>query len=336
MNVREKHKAKEARTTAKHAASKAIILTLSSAHSETSEENNHDKNLEIVRQLNSPPIPVFSLAPNIEERATAFFITNYVINIGWSTSGYLDSLSIICNPGEDIGLLAAMKAVGLAGLAHSAQEPALLNHARYHYLKAIQGTNAALKSPVMVKRDSTLTAIMILSIYETVTGSNNKSIRDWAEHVRGAAALLKLRGREQLKTARGRRMFVQVASTLMISCIQRDSPLPDFIVDWIEEMIVEMTPDNTAFMSQHTMMRFTQFQAALKDGSISEPEDILARALEMDGTLERLYTLELPDDWAYETIYTCQNSDIAWNGRYHVYRDYWVAQIWNGMRYATH
>jgi len=321
----------EARATAKHTALETGCSTPSSAYPETLDENNSNRGLEIVRRVHSQ-ISGFSVAPSIEDQATAFFVTNYVINTSGPTRGYLEYLSTIYNPSEDTSLLAAMKAVGIAGLAHYAQEPALLNQARYHYLKAIQDTNAALKSPVMVKRDSTLSAIMILSIYETVTGSNSKSIRDWAEHVRGAAALLKLRGREQLETPRGRNMFVQVVSTLMISCIQRNAPLPDFIIDWIEDIRVKNNFDGTAFLSQHTMMVFTQFRAGLKDGSISEPEDILARALKIDRTLVRLYTLELPNDWAYKIFYTDQNLDITWNGRYHVYHDYWVAQVWNGMR----
>jgi len=331
INVREKHKAKELRITAQHAGSRSGYSIPSLAHSKKPEENNQDENLEIVRQIHSPT-SAFSFVPSIEDQATAFFVTNYVMNSSGPTSGYLDYVSTICNPSEDIGLLAAMKAVGIAGIAHSVQEPALLNVARGHYLKAIQGTNAALKSPTMVKRDSTLTAIMILSIYETVSGSNHKSIHDWAEHVRGAASLLKLRGREQLKTVRGRRMFVQIASTLMISCIQRDSPLPDFIIDWIEELRFGDTSQTRAFKSQHAMMMFTQFRAGLKDGSISEPEDILARALEIDGILVRLYKQDVPDDWAYETVYTDQIPEVAWNGRYHIYYDYWVAQVWNGMR----
>lgn len=319
MNVREKHKAKQA---AKHAISKPDSKDSSSAESGSSEfENGSEEILELARRA---PTPVFSLAPSIGERATAYFVTNYVINTSGPTTGYMDQLSTICNihGGEDAGLLEAMKAVGIAGVAHSAREPSLLNSARWHYVKAIQATNDALKSPLLVKRDNTLTAIMILSIFETVTGSNHKSIHDWAEHVRGAAALLKLRGREQLETSRGRRMFVQIASTLMISCLQRDSPLPDFIVEWTEEMRLQGFHYGPAFTSQHTMMVFTQFRASLHDGSISEPNEILAQALNIDEILVRLYSEDLPPDWEYETIYTDQNKDCVWNGQYHVYYDY--------------
>jgi hypothetical protein len=98
------------------------------------------------------------------------------------TRGHLDYLTRVYGDGEaDMALLAGMKAVGLAGVAHARRAPSLLNSARYQYMKAIATTNAALKSPLEVKKDSTLTSIMVLSIFETVTGCNQKSIKDWAE-----------------------------------------------------------------------------------------------------------------------------------------------------------
>ena len=54
-----------------------------------------------------------------------------------------------------------MRAVGLAGYAHSVQAPSLLKNARYQYYRALQSTNAALKDPVDVKKDTTLLSIMI-------------------------------------------------------------------------------------------------------------------------------------------------------------------------------
>ena len=218
--MKRKHKAKQARVAAKNlsATSTSIVSYHSPASSRDSQTSEEDESLEIVQQHYSP-LTEFSLAPNLEDNATAFFITNYVIKCDGPVRGHLDYISAICDPNEDGNLnplIAAMKAVGIAGVAHTAKAPSLLKNARYLYMKAIQGTNAALKSPTLVKKDSTLTAIMILSIYETVTGCTQDSIRDWADHVKGAAALLKLRGREQLKTPRGRRMFLQIVSSLMV------------------------------------------------------------------------------------------------------------------------
>jgi hypothetical protein len=70
---------------------------------------------------------------------------------------------------------------------------------------------------------------------QTVTGCNQMSLSAWAEHAAGASALLQLRGIEQLSTPSGRRMFMQASSSLMISCIQRHRPLPNYVAEWAAE-----------------------------------------------------------------------------------------------------
>lgn len=94
-------------------------------------------------------------------------------------------------------------------IAHTTRTPSLLQNARYEYTKAIQLTNAALNSPEDVTKDSTLMAIHILSIFETVTGCRQQSFKDWSEHLHGAAAVIKLRGPDQIKNRGGRHMLIQ-------------------------------------------------------------------------------------------------------------------------------
>lgn len=84
------------------------------------------------------------------------------------TRGHLDYLSKVAGEsGANEGLIASMKAVGLAGFAHSSRAPSLMKNANYQYLKAIQATNRALGSPLLARKDGTLIAIMILGIFET-------------------------------------------------------------------------------------------------------------------------------------------------------------------------
>ena len=131
-----------------------------------------------------------SISPTIDERATGFFFTNYIIDMGncpGNSVGY----------GIDDNLANCMKAVGLAALASAAHAPELIKEARKRYLSAIRLTNAALGSFVDAKKDSTLLAIMLLSIFETVTSSEQRSLSAWVSHINGAAALIKIRGPEQ-------------------------------------------------------------------------------------------------------------------------------------------
>ena len=276
--------------------------------------------------------PTFSIAPTIEERATGFFFSNFVIGVHGPTRGHLDHLENVYNTDDmDDNLLASMKAVGLAGYSHVAHAPQLIKDARQEYMKALRLTNLALRSPKDVKKDSTLLAIMILGIFETVTGCDQRSLNAWAEHINGAAALVKLRGLEQLRTPAGRRMFVQVTSGLLISCIQRRLPLPAHIIELRAEAAKYINTDETAWHVLDSMIAFADFRSKTRTGEINDPQVILSKALEIDGTLLELFS-DVPLGWEYETVYTDADPDVVFNKSYHVYYDYWIAQLWNAMR----
>lgn len=255
------------------------------------------------------------------------------MNVGGSSRGHFDFINSM--PWGDtaaIGLLHGMKAVGLAGFAHASNSPSLMKSARWQYCKALKEVNTALKSPVHVKKDSTLTSIMVLSIFETITGCNQKSLKAWSDHIQGASALLKLRGVEQVDTITGRRLFGQVASSLMICCLTRQLPLPSHIIEWSLAAKSKFETPDRALVAHGLMMDFTMLRASVLDGTLSEPLAVLSRALELDSELIVLFTTNLSDEWAYESIYTELTDDRIHNGYYHLYYDHWVAQVWNGMR----
>jgi hypothetical protein len=41
---------------------------------------------------------------------------------------------------------------------------------------------------------------------------------------------------------------------------------------------------------------------------------------------------QLSPEWKYEVIHTDVKSEFIWDGKYHIYFDYWVSQVWNAMR----
>ena len=71
----------------------------------------------------------------------------------------------------DEKLLHCMRVLGLAAFSGVARSPSVLDAAMKHYVVAIGGTNAALRSPVQAKEDCTLLAVIMLGILETVAGS---------------------------------------------------------------------------------------------------------------------------------------------------------------------
>jgi len=272
-------------------------------------------------------IPSFSIFPTIEERSISYFSTHSSM---WLRN--FDLVDTICaESNADEHLLASMSAVGLASFSNSVHAPELMIRARRDYVTALQLTHAALRSPSEVKKDSTLFAVMILSIFETVTGNNARSLAAWTEHINGAAALVKLRGQEQFNTQAGKRMFLQVTSNLMLSCIQRTLPMPSHIVELRKSAEQFMDAENPAWRLSGIIIDLTIFRAAIRDGEIVGPRAIIDTALEIDHRFVSVFE-NLPEYWQYEIVYTDETPHLIWNGVYHVYKEFWVAHIWNGMR----
>ena len=174
-------------------------------------------------------------------------------------------------------------------------------------------------------------AIQVLGIFETVTGCQQRSLKDWMEHIYGAAAVIKLRGREQTRTPAGRRMLIQVASSLLINCVHSSIRVPEHIRDYMEEAMKETGDPGPGFKVQQVMMLFADLRASMREGSVRGPGAVLHRASELDETLLDI-AMGAPPEWEYETILTDVDSDVIYNGRYHVYYDYWIALMWNALR----
>ncbi|MCJ1438959.1 hypothetical protein MMC27_008349 [Xylographa pallens] len=262
----------------------------------------------------------YNLAPTMGERATGYFFNHYVVGAD--------------GPWEDIlndNMLTSIKALGLAGFSHAAHAPTVMIQAREQYLRAIRLTNAALRSPMDVKKDSTLLSIMILGMFETVTGRTQRSLEAWASHVNGAAALLKIRGPEQMITPGGRRMFAQVTSTLVTTCLQHQLEVPDHILELRNEAVKYQTINDPIWRFIKFMILFTNFKAQVEHKEINDPLVILARALELDQMFLSLCS-NIPPGWEYTTIYTDSDPDVIYAGYYHLYQDFMIAQLWNGMR----
>lgn len=252
----------------------------------------------------------------------AFFFTNYVVK--HSTSNIKNS--------EIVGNLHhSMKAVGLVGLLESKYAPTVMAQAKMEYLKAIQCTNQALSSPVDAKKDSTLLGIILLSIFEAISGGSQKSLAAWEHHLNGAATLLKLRGTDQIHTIDGRRLFRQITSSLVTSCIKHKTALPDYITALSAEASQYADPGNMLWRVHEAMISFTSFRARVHYGVLSAPDNILREAFELEASLLSILS-KPPPAWRYEVIQTKANPDVIFAGYYHVYGDFLATQCWNAIR----
>lgn len=228
-------------------------------------------------------------------------------------------------------LMSSIKAVGLVGFSNVARAPELMLEAKKQYVVAVRLLNAALRSPAEVKKDTTLLAVMMLGIFETLTGREEISLVAWAAHLRGAAAVMKIRGPEQVATVAGRRLYGQITASLMTSCLQQEVTLPDHILDLSLELNKYVDAKDMTWSNQRVLLRFTNFYARVQRGGIMDLQEILNTSLELDDALVRAFT-EIPHGWTYSTIYTDDNTSIVYDGCYHVYHHPLSALVWNGMR----
>lgn len=341
-NVIRKAKAGEVR--AKQAASRSSPQT-SAPQTPSSVDDDHgdgdlsQDGMEVVTQASQ--LQSFSLIPTIDECATGLFVANYVYELNGHTRGHLDYLTDIFKKDSlDEGLHSSMKAVGLAGFAHSTHSPYLIKNARYQYIKAIQHTNAALRDPTAAKKDATLLTIIILGIFESITGGSVRSLRDWVAHVMGASDVIKVRGHEGIENVSGRRMLLQVTSNLLISCIQKAEPVPDHIAELIysaietiraKDLVNNIQSNESAFLVLDCMMRFAKLRSDVVHCREKDPLVIYAVCIELDAILENLAN-HPPDHWRIRTVFTDAESDFIYNGRYHINTDHIVSQSWNALR----
>lgn len=271
------------------------------------------------------------LTPTIDERAVNFFFSNHVVGIDVPSRGFIDHMH--AHPDYELGdnLLSSIKAVGLAGFSNAAKAPGLMVEAKKQYTSAVRHLNAALQSPVEVKKDSTLLAVMVLGIFETLAGKSENSLTAWAAHLNGAAALMKIRGPPQMATVAGRRLYGQITASLATSCLQQEIELPDHILELREELDKYVDINNLAWQNHHVLMQFTNFFAKVQKGKITNLQIILDRALELDNKLALIFS-HVTQDWTFSILYTNDDPEVVYHGYYHVYQHALSAMMWNGMR----
>ena len=137
------------------------------------------EDLELVSQRWDP---IFSINPTIDERATTYFVFHYLVGIQAPSRGVLDNLLLLYQTNSiDDNLLTAVKAVSYASYAHHMQSAELAEVSRYQYTKSVKMTNTALRTDTDAAKDSTLMSVMLLSMFEILTGNTQRSLEAWLE-----------------------------------------------------------------------------------------------------------------------------------------------------------
>lgn len=356
----------------------------------------NDSVLDILRLFQAASTPVSCLEPSIPEQGVGFFLANFVQKPSIVPRGHLDFLPELLSKeylhsahGMDSSSIEAYKvleasvtAAGLAALSTSSKSSQIRKHAQETYTRALRLTNAALSTPKTAVLDTTLIAVIILGMYENLrfdsssseytfsqpsqnTTSSSQSpqqqaLRPWTHHIRGACTLISLRGRDQLRTPLGHRIFQQFYGVvLLVACEAGDAfRVPEYITELWEENT--RIGDYRSFGKQWTTEMIRLIASIIRCCEVLErgfargdgtgnsgashhqerrPEDVVREALRLDSEVEHIIRTMIPNIWRPEVVHLdCDPETVSkmdaearsfiYGDYYHIHMDPWISSMW--------
>ena len=238
----------------------------------------------------------------------------------------------------------AFSAASLAALANRPNAKSLLLRAEEQYSRAIRHVNTALRDPIHQKTDETLAAVLLLGLFETIM-SRKVSMTAWGSHIDGAVMIIKMRGRNQLKTKLGHALFTAVRTQMIVNALATGKS-PDWPIDnWMADAqgrdenadevnrlalrLAELRCDVNKYM---TLVKRTPENIALINGLMEQILDIEQGFLRWEA--------QLPDVWRPRTFAwvdafhgPIQDSEV-FPGKVDIFSDIWICNIWNLVRVA--
>lgn len=232
-------------------------------------------------------------------------------------------------------MLASLAAVGLLGIAQTTSGQTPLDAARKSYGQALRLTNAALRNPTEAVKDTTMLSVLVLSIFETMSGHpSRRSLAAWQQHIHGAAALARTRGVAQFRSAAGIRMFMMQCSNTMISCIQNELPMPQDLVD-LRNQLVQMLGGPSAVPGYEItapIYKIMQLKYDIKNGIVTDLDEMLNTFNEAEDHFD-MATSHFPEDWQYKTFRVTERLRPGFfSHTFDVYPNIHIVDIWNGLR----
>ncbi|CAG8960462.1 hypothetical protein HYFRA_00008181 [Hymenoscyphus fraxineus] len=290
-----------------------------------------------VLSISSQFVPSFSvpigLETSTEEQATAFFFQNYVPDRTSFPTGafqYLEGIFIHETVHE--ALKDAISALGLAGLSAFWRSPDILPKARIKYTSSMKLLSLQLKDAKEAKSNQTFAGVLLLGLYETITCHKNASMEAWTRHTLGSSAIMRYRGRRQLREPLGRELFLHHRSQVLANCMQRHAFVPPFIRQWNETLDMENPCEHAATVLSQQYIRFVDLRADITGlHEFSNPEATILRAHAIDAECVK-WEQNCPAEYIYRTFQVKGRSAEVFNGRYDVYSNLWIAMIWNNQR----
>ncbi|KAI5198319.1 hypothetical protein E4T39_06874 [Aureobasidium subglaciale] len=244
------------------------------------------------------------LSPSLDDQATGFCFTHFLNHVIFSTnviSQFGDQTADVWRWGVDDRLLTSLKTIGFAGLYYQTRHPGFERLARYHYLKAVHIVNETLSDHKQAISDSMLLSIIILSQFESMCGPAEDYLSAWETHMHGAVSLIIMRGRSQMSTAIGRRLFMSITTSLLTSCLQRRCPFPPSLEEIMKATSHELMAKSLPWRLTEIMIDIANLRASYQHGLRQDLAATIQMALHLDS---KLISTEgsLPPSWTFQVM----------------------------------
>ncbi len=277
----------------------------------------------------------------IDQIATHFFFSNFVaVMHNGDSRGFLDYVIPLVNTRSSNRTVSlAFSAASLAALANRPNAKQLLPRAEEQYMRAIRHVNAALRDPVEQTTDQTLASVLLLGLFESIM-SRKVSMTAWGSHIDGAVQIIKMRGKNQLRTPLGNALFNAVRTQMIINALATGKSPEWPVENWMADSVGR---DENADEVHRLVLRLAELRCDVNrymtlvsrtPENVGKVMDVLRRIGAIQQGLEDWET-RLPEVWRPRTVAWVDSvpgeltGSEVFPGKIDVFADIWIASIWN-------
>ncbi|KAK3298053.1 uncharacterized protein B0H64DRAFT_136845 [Chaetomium fimeti] len=305
------------------------------------------------RRRQSPsPSPVSALTIPLAHRASCYFASNFIlVPVGVAPHGFMEYLVPLMDtePSES-ALRYAFNACAFALLGNRARADSinLAQLSLKEHTLALAQTHKALGHPAAASTDSTLAAVLLLCLYESITAIKESRMLAWRTHIDGAVHIVQTRGREDMcRTRLGTLLFTAVRHHLVSRVLSSGLQLP-FGADWwmsggdTESLFANCQRFNLKFSELRAEANQLLANASRSPESLAQMHETAKRIQGLDQEVAS-WLASIPGEFRFRTVCLVPadgpetpsgnfGEKEAFPGRVDVYPDFVSAMAWNMAR----
>lgn len=274
-----------------------------------------------------------ALQPRIEDVAVSFLLSDYI------RSSHFRYLPELYATNETHGSLQpVVKAVALAGLAQHSGRQEFEAQARKYHVEAVATLKTFLECPENAVTDEVIATVLLLSLFETLTMHKIATLEAWEMHIRGALALLVMRGSKQFTSKFGIDLFNQTSKVIKLFYLQHRRPMPVELQKLTAEAKTHIKPRTMVLLDYaHLIDGFMSLQSDIYHGDVTDPYEIITRSddlLQLSTVAEasvmpcREQFSHLSARTKYYKLYSTQKPQLNWDPYAHqAWQNLWMARV---------